>query len=149
MTGNHSPGSGFQGGAGDDGNPLDDKKMRLRNLFLPLLSLFSSSAASNANERVVSGYYTVAWEEQSFQACGEQGKWWVNNPGPMMGAYADLVEGDWGTIFVTVRVDLTDEGRWGHLGGYRRGMAVTELLNARAPSPDRDDCSRVREAEER
>ena len=146
MTGNHSDDAGFQAGAGDDGNPLDDKKMRLRNLFLPLLSLFSSSAAvPQGDERVVSGYYTVAWEEQSFQPCGERGKWWVNNPGPMMRAYADLVEGDWGTIFVTVRVDLTTEGNWGHMGGYRRAIAVTELLDARAPSPERDDCSRVRE----
>ncbi len=147
MTGNHSGASGFQGGADDAPNPLDDKKMRLRSLFLPLISLFSSAGSSHAGERVVSGYYTVAWEEQSFQACGERGKWWVNNPGPMMGAYADLVEGDWGTIFVTVRVDLTTEGQWGHLGGYRRGMAVTELVDARKPSPERDDCSRVREAE--
>ena len=147
MTGNHSGDAGFQPGAGDDGNPLDDKKMRLRSLFLPLLSLFSSSAAPRSDERVVSGYYTQAWEEQSFQACGERGKWWVNNPGPMMRAYADLVEGDWGTIFVTVKVDVTTEGNWGHMGGYRRAVAVTELIDARAPSPDRDDCEQVRETE--
>lgn len=121
--------------------------MRLRSLLLPLLSLFSASGTPDSEERVVSGYYTVAWEEQSFQPCGQRAKWWVNNPGPMMGAWADLVEGDWGTIFVTVRVDLTTEGNWGHLGGYPRAMAVTELLDARAPSPDRDDCARVREAE--
>ena len=73
MTGNHSGGTGFQAGADDDGNPLDDKKMRLRNLFLPLLSLFSSSAAApQGDERVVSGYYTLGWEEQSFQPCGER-----------------------------------------------------------------------------
>lgn len=119
--------------------------MRLRSLVLPLLSLLPFSAAPHADDRVVSGYYTVGWEEQSFRPCGQRGKWWVSNPGPMMQAYADLVEGDWGTIFVTVRVDLTDEGNWGHLGGYRRAMAVTELLHARRPSPQRDDCSRVRE----
>lgn len=145
--GNHSGDPGFQAGDGGDDNPLDDKKMRLRSLFLPLFSLFSSASAPNAGERVVSGYYTVGWEEQSFTPCGERGRWWVNNPGPMMRAYADLVEGDWGTIFVTVRVDLTGEGNWGHLGGYRRAMAVTELLDARAPSAERDDCSRVRETE--
>ena len=147
MTGNHSEDTGFQAGNDDAGNPLDDKKMRLRSLLLPLFSLFSASAASRPDERVISGYYTIGWEEQSFQPCGERGKWWVNNPGPMMRAYGDLVEGDWGTIFVTVRVDLTTEGNWGHLGGYRRAIAVTELLDARAPSPDRDDCSKVREAE--
>ena len=123
--------------------------MRLRTLLLPLVSLFPLAAMGNADDRVVSGYYTVGWEENSFQPCGQRGRWWVNNPGPMLGALADLVEdgNGWGTIFVTVRVDLTDEGNWGHLGAYRRGMAVTELIEARRPSPQRDDCSRVREAE--
>ena len=121
--------------------------MRLRSLLLlPLVSLLPF-AADAPEERLVSGYYTVGWEEQSFTPCGSRQKWWVNNPGPMMGPYRDLVEGDWGTIFVTVRVELTTEGQWGHLGGYRRALAVTELLDARAPSAERDDCSRVREAE--
>ena len=121
--------------------------MRLRSLFLPLLALLPLSAAADKGDRRVSGYYTVGWEEQSFRPCGSRERWWVSNPGPMMGPYRDLVEGDWGTIFVTVRVDLTDEGNWGHIGAYRRAMAVTELLDARRPSPERDDCSRVREVD--
>ena len=123
--------------------------MRLRTLLLPLVTLFPLAAMGNADDRVVSGYYTVGWEVQSFEPCGQRARWWVNNPGPMMAALADLVEdgNGWGTIFVTVRVDLTDEGNWGHMGAYRRGMAVTELIEARRPSPQRDDCSRVREAE--
>lgn len=121
--------------------------MRVRSIFLPLLFLFPAARGADPQERVVSGYYTVGWEEQSFRPCGGDGPWWVNNPGPMMRAYRDLVEGEWGTIFVTVRVEVTEPGRWGHLGGYRRGMAVRELLGASAPSEERDDCSRVREAE--
>lgn len=131
----------------DKANPLRSRKMRLRSLLLPLVSLFPFTAPAMSDEQLVSGYYTVGWEEQSFTPCNSRQKWWVNNPGPMMGPYRDLVEGDWGTIFVTVRVDLTTEGQWGHLGGYRRAMAVTELVDARKPSPERDDCSRVREAE--
>lgn len=126
--------------------------MRLRSILpLFLLPLVTSSGPSG---RVVSGYYTIGWEEQSFRACGEgrrtigdNGVWWVSNPGPMMGAYRDLVEGDWGTIFVTVRMDMTEPGRWGHLGGYSRSVAVEELIDARRPSPERDDCSRSRETE--
>lgn len=121
--------------------------MRLRSVLLPLLFLPPFAAAPGPEERVVSGYYTVGWEEQSFRPCGGGGPWWVSNPGPMMGAYRDLVEDDWGTLFVTVRVDLTTEGRWGHLGGYRRAAGVLELMDARLPSEQRDDCSRVRETE--
>lgn len=126
--------------------------MRLRSI-LPVFLLPLLSTPQAQEERVVSGYYTVGWEEQSFKACGarssvgDNGVWWVSNPGPMMGAYRDLVEGDWGTIFVTVRMDLTERGRWGHLGGYSRSVAVVELIDARRPSRERDDCSRVRETE--
>jgi len=120
--------------------------MRLRSLLLfPLATLFPFASPMERDERLVSGYYTVGWEEQSFRPCNSRERWWVSNPGPMMQSYRELVEGDWGTIFVTVRVDLTTEGQWGHLGGYRRAMAVTELVDARAPSPQRDDCSRIRE----
>lgn len=112
-------------------------------VLLPLLLL----SAASGPERVVSGYYTVDWEVQSFRPCGGGGPWWVSDPGPLMQAYRELVEEEYGTIFVTVRVDLTDEGRFGHLGAYRRAMAVRELFEARAPSPERDDCSRIREAD--
>lgn len=110
--------------------------------------------APDAEERVVSGYYTVRWEEQSFRPCprpgaasADRGPWWVSNPGPMMQAYGDLVGDGWGTVFVTVRMDLSEPGRWGHLGGYSRSVAVVELLDARRPSEKRDDCSRMRETE--
>lgn len=136
-------------------NPLPWFMMRLRSI-LPffLLPLLPSQPPQPPQEQLVSGYYTVGWEEQSFRACrrgplpvGDSGLWWVSNPGPMMGAYRDLVDGDWGTIFVTVRIDMTEPGRWGHLGGYSRSVAVVELLDARRPSPGRDDCSRTRETE--
>jgi hypothetical protein len=126
--------------------------MHLRSIvpffLLPLL------ASAHPDERVVSGYYKVGWEEQSFTPCrtrplpiGDRGVWWVSNPGPMMRVYRDLVEGDWGTIFVTVRADLTTPGQFGHLGGYSRSMAVLEVMDARQPSERRDDCSRTAETE--
>ncbi|HEX6038230.1 hypothetical protein [Longimicrobium sp.] len=120
--------------------------------FLPLL-LLPVLASAAAPPRLVSGYYTVSWEQQSFTPCNrpvsftDRGAWWVSNPGPMMPAYRDLVEGDWGTIFVTVRADLTEPGQFGHLGGYSRAMAVVELVDARAPSETRDDCARTAETE--
>jgi hypothetical protein len=129
--------------------------MRLRSILplflLPLLA--PAEPRAEPQDRVVSGYYTVGWEEQSFSPCRgpsvpRDGRaWWVSNPGPMMRAYRDLVEGEWGTIFVTVRVDLTDRGQFGHLGGYSRSMAVLELIDARRPSEDRDDCSRTHETD--
>jgi len=119
--------------------------MRYRTLA-PLLAL-PLLASARAQERVVSGYYTVDWEVQGFTPCGGDGPWWVANPGPMMVTYRDLVESEYGTIFVTVRADVSEPGRFGHLGGYRRTMAVLEVRNASLPSEGDDDCSRVRDAE--
>ena len=118
--------------------------MRFRLLVPLLLPLLAASSAPQ--DRVVSGYYTIDWEVQEFRPCGG-GSWWVANPGPMLQVYRDLVEDEYGTIFVTVRVDVTEPGRFGHLGGYRRSMAVLEVLSARLPSEGRDDCSRVRDTE--
>ena len=126
--------------------------MRIRSVLpfflLPLLS------PETPDTHTVSGYYTVGWEEQSFRACGggrgaggDRGPWWVSNPGPMMRPYRDLVTGEWGTIFVTVRMDRTDQGERRQLGRYSRSVAVVELVDARLPSPERDDCDRIRETE--
>jgi hypothetical protein len=120
------------------------RDMRLR-LFAPLLLLFLGASA-DPEERVVSGYYRIDWEVQEFRPCGG-GSWWVANPGPMLPIYRDLVESEYGTVFVRVRVDLTEPGRFGHMGQYRRSIAVLEVLDARLPSEDRDDCSRVRETD--
>jgi hypothetical protein len=120
--------------------------MRLRSL-VPLLAL-PLLASARPQERVVTGYYTVGWEVQSFTPCGGGGPWWVANPGPMGRAYRDLVETEYGTIFVTVRADVSEpNGGFGHLGGYRRTMAVLEVRNAALPSPEDDDCSRQSDAE--
>jgi hypothetical protein len=133
-------------------NPLTRIEMSRLRALLPLLALPALASAA-APPRLVSGYYTIGWEQQSFHPCDrpvsftDRGAWWVSNPGPMMQAYRDLVEGDWGTIFVTVRADLTDTGQFGHMGGYSRAMAVVELVDAREPSEKRDDCSRTAEAE--
>lgn len=120
--------------------------MRLRTLFAALLPLPLLAAFAPGPEPViVSGHYTVGWEEQSLRVCGERGPWWVSNPGPAMARYRDLVEGDYGTIYVTVKVEVTEPGMFGHLGMYRRAVAIQEVVEARAAT--RDDCRRTSEAD--
>lgn len=139
--------------------------MRIRTLvsaLLPLLALplagnralgESPSAAGSRfvfGERLVSGYYTISWEQQSFSPCvagqargprmGGTG-WWVTDAGPVAARYRDLVENEYGTIFITVRADVTDEGMFGHMGMYRRAVAFREMLQAKRAEPD--DCDRV------
>jgi hypothetical protein len=92
-----------------------------------------------------SGHYTVQWEEQSFTPCGSREKWWMSDPGPLMARYRALhPDHDYGTVYVTVRAEVTDRGMFGHLGMFPRAMAVREVIDARASGEA--DCSE-REAE--
>ena len=111
----------------------------LRPMLLLLLALPLAAAFGRGEERVVSGYYTVGWEVQSFRPC-DGGRWWVADPGPLMAAYREAVEGEYGTVFATVRADVSEPGHFGHLGMYRRAMAVRELVEARLPAEDGGDC---------
>ena len=89
----------------------------------------------------LTGHYTVQWEEQSFQPCGSREKWWVSDPGPLLARYRELVKGDhWGTVFVTVRAEVTDRGNFGHMGMFPRAIAVREVV--RADSAGSGDCRR-------
>jgi hypothetical protein len=91
--------------------------------------------------RRLTGHYTVQWEEQSFQPCGSSEKWWVSDPGPLMPRYRELVKGgDYGTVFVTIRADVTERGSFGHLGMFPRAMAVREVVRASAAAEG--DCRR-------
>ena len=120
--------------------------MRLRTLFAALLPLPLVAAVASRPEPVtLSGYYTVKWEEQSLRVCGERGPWWVSNAGPLLEPYRDLVEGEYGTIYVTVRADVTEPGMFGHMGMYRRAVAIREVVEARAAT--RDDCRARNEAD--
>jgi hypothetical protein len=78
----------------------------------------------------LTGHYTVQWEEQSFQPCGSSEKWWVSDPGPLLPRYRELVKGDYGTVFVTVRAEVTGRGMFGHLGMFPRAAAVREVVRA-------------------
>lgn len=109
------------------------------------LVLVAGALAPAGEPRRLSGHYTVQWEEQSFTPCGGGEKWWVSDPGPLMGRYREVIKDrDYGTVYVTVRAEVTDRGMFGHLGMFPRAMAVREVIDARAAG-DRD--CREREAE--
>lgn len=102
------------------------------------------AAARGMEPQRLTGHYTVQWEEQSFQPCGSSEKWWVSDPGPLLPRYRELVKGDYGTVFVTVRAEVTGRGMFGHLGMFPRAAAVREVV--RASQAGDDDC-RTRDVE--
>ena len=106
-----------------------------------IVAVLLAASTHGMEPRRLTGHYTVRWEEQSFQPCGSSEKWWVSDPGPLMARYRELVkDGDYGTVFVTVRAEVTERGSFGHLGMFPRATAVREVIRA-APAGD-GDCRR-------
>jgi hypothetical protein len=112
------------------------RQMRVVGAAL-LAATLSGAARPSAPERL-QGYFTVRWEEQSFRPCGGSERWWVSDPGPLLRRYRELVQGEYGTVYVTVQAEVSDPGRFGHLGMFPRTIAVREVIEARAPTGD--DC---------
>ena len=112
---------------------------------LGLVAVAGGQAPAGEPQRY-SGHYTVQWEEQSFTPCGSGEKWWMSDPGPLMARYRELVKDrDYGTVYVTVRAEVTDRGSFGHLGMFPRAMAVREVIDVHAAGEN--DCRREIEAE--
>lgn len=106
-----------------------------------LLAVAASGFAPAPATTLVSGHYRIDWEEQSFTPCGERERWWVSDPGPLARRFREVVpDGSYGTVYATVRVEVTDPGMYGHLGMYPRAAAVREVVEARAPAEA--DCRR-------
>jgi|GEM_PF-1114459 len=112
-----------------------------------LLAVAASAATRGSTTVLVSGHYRIDWEEQSFTPCGGHERWWVSNPGPLARHYRRVVtDRNWGTVYATVRVDVTEPGMFGHMGIYPRAAAVREVVEARAPA-ERDCRAGAAEAE--
>jgi hypothetical protein len=113
-----------------------------RMLAIPAaaLALGAAAAAAPATEpQELTGHYTVRWEEQSFTRCGSGEKWWVSDPGPLMARYRQIVrDGEYGTVYVTIRAEVTGRGMFGHLGMFPRAIAVREVVRASAAGDN--DC---------
>ena len=114
-------------------------KQRVRAVLAVAAAALLGAGGRGMEPERLTGHYTVQWEEQSFQPCGSREKWWVSDPGPLLARYRELVRGDhWGTVYVTVRAEVTGRGSFGHLGMFPRAMAVREVV--RADSAGSGDC---------
>jgi hypothetical protein len=56
----------------------------------------------------------------------------------MLRRYRELMDGQYGTVYVSVRAEVSEPGHYGHLGMYSRSVAVREVISARAAGEN--DC---------
>jgi hypothetical protein len=117
-------------------------RTKLKVLALPALAMAVGVAVGLPvrEPQEFRGHYTVRWEEQSFTRCGSSERWWVSDPGPLMARYRELVQGEYGTVYATVRADVTGRGMFGHMGMYPSAIAIREVVAAHEAGSS--DCSR-------
>jgi hypothetical protein len=88
---------------------------------------------------VYEGHYTAGFETSSFTPVGSKNeRWWLS--GNLAGTGQERADNDdpvrnLGPIYLKVKGRLSPEGRYGHLGGYRRELVVERVLEVRRPDP--------------
>ena len=108
--------------------------------LLPLLALSTLASASPHPSETFTGHYTVQWEVMAFNPCDSEDAWWVADPGRLSAEVREVL-GDsveYGTVYARVSGELSEPGRWGHMGRYRRMLSVKEVVEVRRAA--RDDC---------
>jgi hypothetical protein len=116
----------------------------MRRLFLiAIVGLALAACASAEPARRYSGTWDWHFETSSFAADAGEGPYWLHAEGQ---AWEDLNApfraaglGPWGQLRVVIQGELSQPGRYGHLGAYSRQLRVTRVISAEllAASPRR------------
>ncbi|WP_395648153.1 hypothetical protein [Terricaulis sp.] len=110
----------------------------MRRVFLAgLLSLAIASCATPAPAQVqrFSGTFDWHFETSSFRPDDGGGPYWLSADGDAFEQIAAPLghadRGTWGRFHIVVEARLSPEGRYGHMGGYRRELHVTRVIETR------------------
>ena len=87
---------------------------------------------SPANGQVVAGLYAAGFEVSSFNPCGLNERWWVEDAPPSLTqAYSRLTTQPDELVYLRARGTRSRLGHYGHLGLYDREFRITEILGIR------------------
>jgi hypothetical protein len=108
----------------------------MRALIFGLLYLVAACTSVGTDNRLYTGVYSEGMETMTFHADGEAQAWSVT--GPAVGALQNAAparQNPWDgfRIRAIVKGELSQPGRYGHLGMYQREITITEVVLAPAP----------------
>jgi hypothetical protein len=106
----------------------------------------------NPLSQLYRGCYIAGFETSAFNPVGTKDSWWVDwevdttilrkaraqEPGSPSRP---------SSVFMVVRGRISEEGAYGHMGGYRRKIIVSEIISARKPLPE-DQCGLSAESDD-
>jgi hypothetical protein len=88
-------------------------------------------------DHVWEGLYSSGFEVSAFSPCGSDESWWVEG-GDIANRYQTLGVEPYERVYVRLKGEVSDVGKFGHLGVYERAFTVTKVLEIRRAEPE--DC---------
>ena len=112
--------------------------MNRRSIVLTGLSALCACAGTSQTRNAMrySGTWDFHFETSSFITDDGRGPWWLSADGEgeiWRRLTAPLEEGGspWGRVAIVIEGELSEPGRYGHLGAYERELRVTRVISAR------------------
>ena len=87
-----------------------------------VVSASSSSAQGTPRGDTYYGQYSFGFEKSEFIPSGRHERWWLS------GNIGDIEQRAISPVFVSVEGQLSEPGRYGHLGAYSRELIVKRVL---------------------
>ncbi len=108
--------------------------MRMRLVTVVVVIAFgacSHGPSETDSSLEVAGTYVGGFESSFFGPCGTSETWWVQTDSAFQAKYGALVTQQYEPVFVRMRGDRSELGRYGHEGLAVREFVVKEVLEMR------------------
>ncbi len=115
----------------------------LLTLALALVCGACSLFGEDTETGVFEGFYTLGFEDSTFEPCARDEHWWVapvneETARELNERYLDVYDQGRVRVFVRLRGERSRKGSYGHLGHYERQLTVSQVLDVRVARPG--DC---------
>ncbi|NWG53997.1 MAG: hypothetical protein HXY28_09780 [Hydrogenophilaceae bacterium] len=111
--------------------------MHRRALLAAAFVLSACAATPRPTPQRYEGRWDFHFETSSFTTADGEGPWWLAADGevwPILTAPFAETGGPWGVLEIVIEGELSEPGRYGHLGAYERELRVTRVISSRQVS---------------
>lgn len=93
-------------------------------------SIFTSDYEAKEGQ-IIKGYYTYGFENHGFIPCNREEYWWVSHDRNALEIYEPLAAEENQLIYMELKANLSDYGRFGHMGMSNREIEVVKVISAK------------------
>jgi hypothetical protein len=82
------------------------------------------------------GHFTYGFEVARFVPCGSSEQWWVSDGIDQVRRHVGQLGSGYGTIYIEFVGVVSEPGKFGHLGAYRREVKIEQVVLVDEPRKD-------------